>query len=294
MGTPTLLDKIRELTVIAQAMGALGAELRIRQSGTAGDPQVRPALQAVVNSISPNLLDGVTPAQAATGISQLTYALQEALDLIREPARAPGWSYTDPSILQERGRGSGALATNIANYLRRERPALAAILQEDCTFLDVGTGAAWIAIEAAKIWPAMRVVGIDILEPALALAQANIAAAGLADRISLRLQSVADLDDERAFDLVWLPTMFIPRQIVEDTLPRIARAMKSGGILLFGMFAGGPDAQSETVANLLTIRCGGHPWKKDEIDACLAASGFAGGDVIQAGVTTRSVLARRM
>lgn len=288
-----MLDKVRELSVMAQAMGALGAELRIRQSGRAGHQHVRPALQAVVNSLGPDLLDNVTPAQAATGIAQLTYALQEALDLIREPERAPGWTYTDPSILQERGRGSGALATNIANYMR-QRPDLAAVLQNDCTFLDIGTGAAWIAIEAAKIWPAMRVVGIDILEPALALARTNIAAAGMADRIALRFQSIADLDDEAAFDLTWLPTMFIPRPVVEDAVPRIARAMKPGGILLFGMFAPGPGPQGETVTDLLTIRSGGHPWKRNDIAACLAAAGFAADDLIQAGPTTRCMLARRL
>ncbi|HVZ50556.1 MAG TPA: class I SAM-dependent methyltransferase [Pseudolabrys sp.] len=293
MGTLTLLETVRELAVSAQAMGALGAELRMRQLGLDGHEHVRPALQAVVDSLGPNLLDNVSPAQAATGIAQLTYALQEALDLIRDPERAPGWTYTDPSILQERGRGSGALATNIANYLRG-RPELAQVLQRDCTFLDVGTGAAWIAIEAAKIWPSMRVVGIDILEPALALAEANVAAAGLSDRITLRLQSIAELDAEQAFDLVWLPTMFIPRPVVENAVLRIARAMKPGGIFLFGMFASGPGAQGEAVADLLTVRCGGHPWKREDIDSCLGAAGFAGEDMIQAGLTTRCMLARRI
>lgn len=48
----------------------------------------------------------------------------------------------------------------------------------------------------------MQVVGIDTWEPSLKLAGANIAAEGLADRLRLRRLNIADLDDERAFELL--------------------------------------------------------------------------------------------
>jgi hypothetical protein len=79
-------------------------------------------LQAVLRNLEPGLLDGLEAGQIAAIIGQVTYALQEALDLIREPERAPGWRYKDPAILQERGRGSRAVARNFAN-LAKERPA---------------------------------------------------------------------------------------------------------------------------------------------------------------------------
>jgi cyclopropane fatty-acyl-phospholipid synthase-like methyltransferase len=62
---------------------------------------------------------------------------------------------------------------------------LAALLR-DCRFLDIGTGVGWLAIEAAKTWPGMRVVGLDIWEPSLQLAATNISAEGLTDRVTLR------------------------------------------------------------------------------------------------------------
>jgi hypothetical protein len=148
MSNSALLAKARELVSAAETMGALGAELRLRQMGQDGDPRVRGALQAVLRNLEPGLLDGLDSGQIAAIIGQVTYALQEALDLIREPGRAPGWGYKDPAILQERGRGSRAAARHFAN-LAKQRRALAGLL-ENCSFLDVGTGVGWLAIEAAK------------------------------------------------------------------------------------------------------------------------------------------------
>jgi 2-polyprenyl-3-methyl-5-hydroxy-6-metoxy-1,4-benzoquinol methylase len=200
-------------------MGVLGAELRLRQMGKEGHPRVREALRAVLDSLEPGLLDGLEPGQVAAIIGRLTYGLQDALDLIREPERAPGWAYTDPAVLQERGRGSRAVVRNIAN-LARQRPALAATLS-NAKFLDVGTGVGWLAIEAAKTWPEMQIIGLDIWEPSLELARTNIAAEGMQNRITLRRQSVTDIEDEATFDIIWMPGPFLPREAVNSALPRV-------------------------------------------------------------------------
>lgn len=230
MSYSELLAKTRDLSAAAQLMGVLGAELRLRQTAQGGHPRVRGALQAVLSNLEPGLLDGLEPGQVAAIIGLLTYALEDALDLIREPGRQPGWGYTDPAVLQERGRGSRAVARNFAN-LAKQRPALEARLT-DCRFLDIGTGVGWLAIEAAKLWPGMRVVGLDIWEPSLQLAATNIAAEALQDRVAVRLQSVTDIEDEAAFDIIWLPSPFLSREVVENALPRVARALAPGGFLL--------------------------------------------------------------
>jgi SAM-dependent methyltransferase len=281
MSYQEVLAKTRELVTAAQTMGVMGAELRLRQMGQNGHPRIRGALHAVLKNLEPDLLDGLDPGQIAAVVGHLSYALQEALDLIREPERAPGWGYTDPAILQERGRGSHAAARNFAN-LARQRPALAALL-DNCRFLDIGTGVGWLAIEAAKIWPGMRVVGLDTWEPSLRLAAANIAAEGLNDRVTLRRQSVTEIDDEAAFDLIWLPSPFLPREVVEGALPQVVRALAPGGFLLFAMFTSRPDPLSQALSDLLTIRCGGHPWQSEEVEEQLYAAGLrdiecAGGD----------------
>jgi len=56
-------------------------------------------------------------------------------------------------------------------------------------------------------------------EPVLASARKRVAAAGLASRMSLRRQDVAELRDRDAYDLVWLSANVIP----PVALPRAAR-----------------------------------------------------------------------
>ena len=272
MSYPALLAKTNELVSAAQTMGALGAELRRRQMGKDGDPSVRGALRAVLKNLEPGLLDGLEPGQIGATIGLATYALQEALDLNSEPERSPGWSYKEPAILQERGRGSRVVARNFAT-LARQRPALAGVL-ENCRFLDVGTGVGWLAIEAAKTWPGMQVVGIDIWEPSLQLAATNVAAEGMQDRITLRRQSVAEIDDEAAFDLIWVSSPFLSREVVDRALPRVVRALAPSGFLVFGIFASRPDPLNQALTDLLTIRSGGHPWRSEEVEERLRALGL--------------------
>jgi precorrin-6B methylase 2 len=67
--------------------------------------------------------------------------------------------------------------------------------------LDVGTGAAWLAIEVARCWPSWRVVGIDRCQPALDLGLQNVAASSLQTASSFGAGMGGDLDDEGAFSL---------------------------------------------------------------------------------------------
>ena len=149
-----------------------------------------------------------------------------------------------------------------------------------------------MAIEAAKTCPGVQVVGVDIWEPSLQLAAISVAAEGLQDRITLRRQSVTDIDDEEAFDLIWLPSPFLPREVVESALPRVVRALAPGGFLVFGMFAARPDPLSQALSDLLTIRSGGHPWRSEDVKGHLGAAGlreleYAGGDGVGSVVIGR-------
>lgn len=285
----SLLADIRNLSVTALTMGALGAELKLRMLGTGGDPHVRAALNGVVDTFEPGQFEGLSAAQLGSIVALLTYNLQEALDMLREPERPAGWTYEDPAILQQRGRGSGTFAAVLAE-LAEHRPALAAVLKGERTFLDIGTGVSWLAIESAKRWPGMRVVGLDIWEPALKLAEANIAAEGLQDRITLRRQNILDVDDDALFDLIWLPTMFLPREVCERALPRIIRALKPGGMLVFGTFAvaGGPQARA--VTDLLTVRSGGYPWRLEEAKERLGVLGLREIEIVEQAAGSTSVV----
>jgi 2-polyprenyl-3-methyl-5-hydroxy-6-metoxy-1,4-benzoquinol methylase len=289
---PSILAKVNELCAAAFMMGALGAELRLEQEGGKGDLQIRAAIKEAVGAIGLDGLEALEPAQRAVAIGQLTYALQEALDLIREPQRAAGWAYQDATILMDRGRGSRAMGQVIAGLAQR-RPALAALLEAECRFLDIGTGVGFIAIEAAKRWPKMSVTGIDIWEPALKLAESNIAAEGVAERVNLRRQSIAELDDEGAFDLIWMPSMFLPLPVIEAALPRVVRALAPGGALILATYAPPPGPFGRFTRKLLTVRSGGHPWDQEEMTAYLRRLDIVDIEPVTLTSTTYGVLARK-
>ncbi len=289
MSYSELLTKTREYAVVTQLMGVLGAELRLRQMGQDGDPQVRQAMTNVLENLDPTLLDGLESGQAAAIVGHLTSALQDALEFISEPGRASGWVLTDPDILQERGRGSRAVARHIAN-LANPRPALQDALTNG-DFLDIGTGVGWLAIEAANLWPEMRVVGIDIWEPSLTLAEANISAEGLQDRITLRRQNVSEIGDNEAFDVVWLPAGFLPRQVVIDALPRLNHALKPGGFLIFGGIVPSSGSLSQLLSDLQIIRHGGHPWRVEDVTEQLQSTGYSNIECVEgeSGNNTRII-----
>lgn len=177
--------------------------------------------------------------------------------------------------------------------LAQRRPALAAVLEAEPRFLDIGTGVAFIAIEAAKLWPTMKVTGIDIWEPALKLAESNIAAEGVGDRVSLRRQSVAELDEEEAFDLVWMPSMFLPLSVIERALPRVVRALAPGGSLILGTYAPPPGPFGRFTSKLLTVRSGGYPWDQEEMTAHLRRLDLVDIEPVMLTSTTYGVLARK-
>lgn len=292
MSYSDLLAKTLEFAKTAQLMGALGAELRLRQMGQDGDPQVRAAMHAVLEKFEPGSLDDLEPYQVAAIIGRLTTAFQDGLEFMNAPDQTSGWNFTDPAILQERGRGSRSIARNFAN-LARERPEMEDALANG-DFLDIGTGVGWLAIEAARLWPDMRIVGIDIWEPSLKLAETNISEEGLQDRITLRRQSASDIDDQSAFDVIWLPGPFLPKDVFITALPRVHLALRPEGFLIIAGISNASDALSQSLTDLQIIRSGGYPWRVDELTGQLRVAGFSEIEHIESGAANSSqIMVRR-
>lgn len=65
---------------------------------------------------------------------------------------------------------------------------------------DVGMGGGWSSIELAKAYPGLRVDGFDIDEPSIALARANAAEAGVADRVEFHNADGDGLEHYGPFD----------------------------------------------------------------------------------------------
>jgi SAM-dependent methyltransferase len=273
MSFESLLAGTQRLCVSVEALAAVGAQLRLQQQGLDGDPQVRALLNEAVGAVEPQLLQNVDSHQQAAALALIQTIFRQALDLLENPARPPGWSYTDPDILQSQGQVSRLIVRGI-DALAAQRPALDEALRRPGAFLDIGTGAGWLALEAARSWPAQRVVGIDPWEPALTLARKNLASSGVAERVEFRCQGAELLQEEAAFTLVWLPGPFIGAGIADRALERVHRALVPGGWFIFGFNPPLPGPLAEALARLRIVRSGGHPWTSMEVEERLRANGF--------------------
>ena len=249
MSFEDVMGAMMRWSTATEALAALGAELTLQQSDAAAPPEIVAALRAVSSAAGLADLDELPPPQQAMVVSMIRMFLRQATDVLEHPDRPPGWTFTDPVILDGWGRGSAMVPMLLAS----SHPDLAEIT----SFLDVGTGVGLLAVAAASMWPTATVVGIDPWEASLERAQANVAAAGLGDRVTLREQDLAALDDTDEFDCVWIPTFFLTEADLEKGLSAAMRALRPGGWVALGRMRPMPDPVAEATAGLRTIRAGG-------------------------------------
>jgi SAM-dependent methyltransferase len=292
MSFESLMAVVRRLSASAEALAAVGAELDLRLGSGPGDPRVRSLLAKVMHALDPQLLEGLDAQQEATVRELVRTVLRQAHELLENPGRPPGWILEDPAILQSQGRLSRVVVRAI-EALARERPELGARLQRPGVFLDIGTGVGWLAIEAARAWPALRVVGVDPWEPALALARQNLAASDVAQRVELRALTIEDLDETAAFTLAWLPGPFIGEDVTDRALAVIRRALAPGGWLVFGVNAASRDPLGEALTRLRTVRSGGYPWTPEEVANRLRKHGYERIDTFAPALPIRLVTGQR-
>jgi SAM-dependent methyltransferase len=273
MSFDTAMAACQRLSGSMEALAAVGAHLRLQQANATADPRVRGLLDEVARAVEPSLLDGTSAGQQQIILSFIQAFFRQAADLLENPTRPPGWSYEDPVVLQAQGLAS-RLVVGVIEACAKQQPELKAVLGAPGAFLDIGSGVGWLAIEAAKSWPAMKVVAVDPWEPAMRLARKNIADTGTADRIELRAQSIEQMTDRDAFTLAWFAGPFIPREIATDAMTRMYRAMKPGGFLVFGLYGAAPTPLAQALVSLRVVRGGGHPWTVEEATSVMTAAGF--------------------
>jgi 2-polyprenyl-3-methyl-5-hydroxy-6-metoxy-1,4-benzoquinol methylase len=254
------------LVTQAEAAAALVARLELDAAHESGDREVTAQLDRVVDVIGARdvLLD-LDERQRATVIGFATTMLRQAMDLIEHPSRAGGWAYTDPAIIQGQGASSVIVAKLIAG---------AGIGMADARILDVGTGVGALAVAFCRTFPDSTVVGIDPWEPSLDLARANVAAAGLGSRITLRQTRIEALRDDDGFDLVWMPVIFLSKQILADAVGHAVTSLRPGGEIVLGRYAGSDDPLVGALGDLRTIRSGGALLGPDDTRGLLERAGL--------------------
>lgn len=256
-----------------EALAAVAAYLRVETEQLTVDPRVHDLLRAIaVEALGEE--PGVTRPQGAPVVGMTRALLAMSAELVDAPERAAGWTPDDDALLQGIGRQSAPIAGIVAAASGELDGLAEALARPGATLLDVGTGTGWLAMAFAQAFPAARVVGIDIFERSLALARQNVAAAGLADRVELRTEDATRLAADDAYDAIWLPMPFLPRAIVPAIMAAAVGALRPGGWLLPGTFAGPPDPLSRLLIDLRTVRAGGHPWDGADLVDEIASHGL--------------------
>ncbi len=109
----------------------------------------------------------------------------------------------------------------------------------------------------------------------MAEARRNVTAAKLGDRIELRPQRIEDLADREAFDLVWLPQVFLPREVLERGLRRAGAALRPGRWILLIVFSTPGMDLDAALFRLANAAYGGDPLYPEQVTELLAAADFA-------------------
>jgi SAM-dependent methyltransferase len=203
-----------------------------------------------------------------------TQALMEGA---KRGAIRAGWTHTDPELLEAQGAGStGAPAARMLS--ERLFPRLDGLVERlqapTASFLDVGSGVGALSIELCRIWPHLHVIGLEPQVAPLAEGQCNVAAAGLGDRIALRAQRIEEMSKREAFDLAWLPQVFLPQEAFDLGLRVVREALRPGGwAILLAIGSPGPDPRA-ALGRLINVLWGEEARSSEEVEQAAIAAGF--------------------
>lgn len=276
MSTDRLLGALMPMIGASEALAAVAASLRLRRDGGEADPELAARLGAVLDALDLRDAVGALDRREATALLGIAESsLAQATAFARNPEES-AWTSADDAILLAQGHMSALLG---AVFERFVVPSLddglaARLSQPGASFLDVGTGVGGLAIAVARVWPTLRVVGIDQWDRALALARAQVGAVGLGDRIELREVAAEALEEVDAHELAWVPTFFVSSAVLESVAERVHASLRPGGWAMFGQYARPDDPFRGALAELRTVRHGGAQQTPAELLALVERAGF--------------------
>ena len=123
---------------------------------------------------------------------------------------------------------------------------LAGVTRDDIVY-DLGCGDGRIVIAAAKEFGA-RGVGVDLDPQRIREAQANAARAGVADRVTFRVQDIFDTDIQPAT----VVTLFLSPELNERLRPKLTSQLKPGSRIVSHRYGIGDWMPERTVT--LSVR----------------------------------------
>jgi predicted O-methyltransferase YrrM len=221
-----------------------------------GDPDLARAAEDVLAALDVDVVRARQELDPAASAAQAAAPLLQAAAVLR--GEADLWAHQPDEALLAQGRASAQLVPRFLQAALPQLDGLApALARPGARILDVGTGVGALAAAYAEALPAVSVVGIDVLPRVLALAEEVVAASPAAERVELREQDVAMLDEDEVYDLAWIPAPFVPERAFGAGLAAMVRALKPGGWLVVGhgRFRGEP--LDDAITRLKTVAFGG-------------------------------------
>ena len=164
-------------------------------------------------------------------------------------------------------------------------PLLLAALEPGQVVLDLGSGGGIDVLLAARVGPTGKVYGLDMTGEMLELARANARQAGVTNADFIQGQIEAIPLPDQAVDVV-ISNCVINLSTDKDAVLREAyRVLRPGGrFAVADVVVQGPPLSPSLRQNLaLWSECVGGALTEDEYRAKLAAAGFTGVELVEAG-----------
>jgi hypothetical protein len=273
----TLINRLQE------GVWELAALVVALRDDPAGDPeQKRQAQQVLVElGLMSETSAGIAPAAGLAeliGSGFIDLAGVSAANVLQTAgvlSGATSWASQADDALLAQGRTGAQAGALFKTFMLPALEGLNGLFDgESPRMLDVGVGVAGLALGYCRTFPRLRVVGLDVFPRALELARRLVDEAGLADRIELRRQDVASLEDDRAYALAWLPAPFVPRAALDAGLPRIAKALVPGGWLIMAHGKFQDDLLKNALSRFQITVYGGATLDDKEAQALLGGVGL--------------------
>jgi SAM-dependent methyltransferase len=252
---PTAEERLQQLLHTGDQATWTTAALVTLLRGSGSDAQ-RTAAETVLRALDVDVLAamarrdvGGVAAEAAAPVLQVAALLRGDADL---------WAGQSDEALLAQGRASAQGAPLMARFVFPALPGLMdALGRPGARMLDVGTGVGALATAYAEVFPALTVVGIDVLPRVLALAAETVAASPVADRVVLREQDIGALDEPDTYALAWLPAPFVPEAPLRVGVLQLGKALVPGGWLVMGHGKFGGNPAEDAVGRFKTVAFGG-------------------------------------
>ncbi len=188
--------------------------------------------------------------------------------------RLDGWSHTDDAIIEAQGTLTRHWTTRALPKLKFLPGLLSRLEKPGAALLDVGAGAAGLSVALCGHFPHLSAVALEPASHPAELGERQVRQAGLMNRVAIRRERVEELQEDRAFDLAFLPQMFLPDAIIEEAFHRIFRALRPGGWLLIAVLTHEGSGTTSAVNRLKNLLWGGSTRDVTRIKPLLEKAGF--------------------